>query len=303
MTDLKNRSFSGGRFSLDVGGYNVGFLKSFSGLNMGAEVFENDTGPDNVVKKHITIVKPTPGKAKIGIGMGKGMYEWIKQSFDKSAAYRDGAFTSANFNYEAQSTVTFKNALITSVTVPKMAGESKDGAYFDVEFDAETVEWAKAGGESIQAKFGVKQKAWTCTNFKLEIDGLKCERVASIESFTWKCNVVRDQIGATRLSTIHPTKVITPEIKFSVSYGDHQAWAEKAKAWFVDGKCEEADEYKGRIVFLNHNGDELGWINLMNLGFSKFEDGESVANAEGIKRFNVTMYCEKMAFELKYTDA
>jgi hypothetical protein len=232
------------------------------------------------------------------------MYEWIKLSFDKGSEYRDGAFTSADFDYKAQSQITFKRALITAVTVPKLDGGSKEGAYFDIEFDAESVEWAKAGGESIQAKFGAKQKAWLCCNFRLEIDGLPCDKVATIESFTWKCNVTRDQVGKTKLSTIHPTKVITPEIKFSISYADHQAWADAAKAWFVDGKCEEDNELSGRIVFLGPDmSKELGSIDLMHLGFSKFEDGESAANAESIKRFNVTMYCEQMAFKLDYTDA
>ena len=67
-----------GRFALDVDGYNVGFLKKFSGLAMEADIVANDLGPDNVQKKHVANIKWTPGKATVGIGMGKGMYDWIK---------------------------------------------------------------------------------------------------------------------------------------------------------------------------------------------------------------------------------
>ena len=53
----------------------------------------------------------------------------------------------------------FFGAIITSVTVPKLDGSSKDAAYFDVEFEPERVRWKKAGGEDIRSKIGPKQKA------------------------------------------------------------------------------------------------------------------------------------------------
>jgi len=304
MAAGKGRSFTGGRFALDVAGHNVGFLKKFSGLNLAGEVAENDTGPDNRVFKHITTIKPTEAKCTMGIGMGKGMYDWIKLSFDKSFEPRSGSFTSADFDYRAQSTCTFHDALITSVTIPKMDGSSKEAAYFDIGFDAERVEWARAGGENIKAKFGVKQKTWLCCNFRLEIDDMPCERVATVESFTWKCSVVRDQIGTTKWSTIHPAKVTTPEIKFAISYDDHDKWAAWAKLWFVDGKCADEDEKSGRLVFLGPDmNKELGHIEFDHLGFKSFEDAESAANAESIKRFNITLYCEQMKFVLNDIDA
>jgi hypothetical protein len=304
MAAGEGRSFTGGRFALDVGGHNVGFIKKFSGLNLEGTVAENDTGPDNRVYKHITTIKPTEASVDMGIGMGKGMYEWIKESFDKQFKPRSGSFTNADFDYKARSAVTFHDALITSVTVPKMDGGSKDAAYFTIKFDAERVEYAKAGGESIKSTFGVKQKTWLCCNFKLEIDGLETGRVASVESFTWKCSVVRDQIGSNRWSTLHPAKVSTPEIKFSVSYDDHGKWAPEVEKFIVGGEAENQHERGGRLIFLSPDMKrELGSITFENLGFTKFESAESVANGESIMRFNVSMYCEKMGFELKEVDA
>jgi hypothetical protein len=149
-----NRTYTGGRFALDIDGFNVGFLKKFSGLAMEADIVSNDLGPDNVQKKHVSNVKWTPGKATVGIGMGKGLYDWIKAAFDKGYITKNGTFTSADFNYKAQSALTFYDALITEVTVPKLDGSSKDAAYFDVGFECERVRWAKGGGEDIRAKIG-----------------------------------------------------------------------------------------------------------------------------------------------------
>src|SRR5690349_5812184 len=124
------RAYTSGRFMLDVDGFNVGFLKKFSGLAMEADIVTNDLGPDNRQKKHVSNVKWTPAKATVGIGMGKGMYDWIKAAFDKGYVRKNGRFVAADFNYKAQSELSFEEALITEVTIPKLDGSSKDGAYF-----------------------------------------------------------------------------------------------------------------------------------------------------------------------------
>ncbi len=298
------RSHTAGRFSLDVDGYNVGFLKKFSGMAMEADIVANDLGPDNVQKKHVSNIKWTPGKATVGIGMGKGMYDWIQAAFDKGYLTKNGAFTSADFNYKAMSRLDFMNALITSVTVPKLDGASKDAAYFDVEFEAEQVRWSKGGGEDIRGKIGPKQKAWLCSNFRVEIGGLPCSRVATVDSFTWKCSVSADQIGIFREPTKHPAKVTVPEIKLTISSADHDAWAQAAKKWFIDGHHLESDEMHGRIVFLDPNmSDELGEVELQNVGFKKFSDEDNEANSEKIKRFAVELYVEKMKFKLNSFDS
>jgi hypothetical protein len=297
------RSHTAGRFSLEIDGYNAGFLKKFSGMAMEADIVSNDLGPDNVQKKHVSNIKWTPGKATVGIGMGKGMYDWIQAAFDKGYMTKNGAFTSADFNYKAMSRLDFMNALITGVTVPKLDGSSKDAAYFDVEFEAEQVRWTKGGGEDIRGKIGPKQKAWLCSNFRVEIGSLPCSRVATVDTFTWKCSVAPDQIGIFREPTKHPAKVTVPEIKLSISSADHDPWAQAAKKWFVDGHHLEGDEMTGRIVFLDPNmTDEIGEIELQNVGFKKFSDEDSEANSEKIKRFNVELYVEKMRFKINSYD-
>ena len=300
----EQRSHTAGRFSLDVDGYNVGFLKKFSGMAMEADIVANDLGPDNVQKKHVANIKWTPGKATVGIGMGKGMYDWIQAAFDRNYITKDGAFTSADFNYKAMSRLEFQRALVTSVTIPKLDGSSKDAAYFDVEFEAEQVRWSKGGGEDIRGKIGPKQKAWLCSNFRVEIGSLPCSRVATVDSFTWKCSVSADQVGIFREPTKHPAKVTVPEIKLTISHADHDAWAQAAKKWFVDGHHLEGDEMTGRIVFLDPNmTDELGEVELQNVGFKKFSDEDSEANSEKIKRFSVELYVEQMKFKINQYDA
>ena len=303
---MTQRTYTAGRFALDVDGFNVGYLKKFSGLAMEADIATNDLGPDNIQKKHVSNIKWTPGKATVGIGMGKGMYDWIKAAFHKGYVTKNGTFTSADFNYKAQSSLTFQNALITGITSPKLDGSSKDAAYFDIEFEAEMVRWAKGGGEDIRGKIGPKQKQWLCSNFAFELDGLPCDRVATVDSFTWKCAVATDMLGIHRENTKHPCKVTVPDLKISISYADHQAWADAARKWFIDGHCREEDERNGRILFLGpqmDRGKPIGEVVLQNVGFKKFSDEDAEANSEKIKRFNVELYVEHMEFKLNDYDA
>ena len=59
----------------------------------------------------------------------------------------------------------------------------------------------------------------------------------------------------------------------------------------------------GRIVFLDPNmKDELGEIELQNVGFKKFSTDDYEANSEKIARFNVELYVEKMKFKINYAD-
>jgi hypothetical protein len=298
------RSYTGGRFQLEVGSYNVGYLKKFSGLSMEADIATNDLGPDNVQKKHVANIKWTPGKATVGMGMGYGMYQWIKAAFDKGYQTQSGSFINGDFNYKAMSRVDFTGGLVTSVTVPKLDGSSKDSAYFDVEWEAEQVRWLKGDGKELQAQIGAKQKRWLCSNFKVEIADLPCARVASVDSFTWKCAVASDQIGIFREPTKHPAKVTVPDIKLSISMADYDKWADRAKAWFVDGNHSENNEMTGSITFLAPDMKaELGRIDLMNVGFKKFSEDDREANSEKISRFSVELYVEKMAFNIKEYDA
>ena len=166
------RTYTGGRFVLEIENSRVAFLKKFDGLSMEADIVSNDLGPDNVQKKHVANIKWTAGKATVGIGMGKGMYDWIQAAFDKGYLTKNGAFTSADFNYKAMSRLDFQNALITSVTIPKLDGGSKDAIYLDVEFDVEQCRWAPGDGKKIEGTYAPKQKAWLASNFKFEMTGL-----------------------------------------------------------------------------------------------------------------------------------
>ena len=291
---------------MEIDNWNVGYVKKVSGFSMNADVAEQNLGPEITIKKNVTKVSWSTGKVSCGIGMGLGMYEWIRSAFDKNYAMKAGIVKAGDFNYKCMSQLEFTDALVTGVTIPTLDGSSKEPAYFDVEFQPTDVKWSKGDNSDIRSKVGSKQKQWLCSNFAIEIGHLPCQKVSKVDSFTWKCSVIPDDIGMHRISTQHPAKVTVPDLNLSISNIDKGPWQDAAKKWFLDGHHTEGDEMNGRIMFLGPTCDvnkPIGEIELMNVGFKKFSNQDLEANSEKIDRFDVTLYVEQMKFKIHEYDA
>ena len=287
------RAYTAGHFALDLMGASAGYIKKFDGLDMEAGVVTDDLGAANVPKKHVANIRWTPAKARIGIGMANETRAIVQRAFAAEQKPFNGALHLADANNVIQSSLTFTGAIMTSVTIPKLDAASREPGYFDLEWEAEQVRWVK--GNSAALPTATAQKAWLCSNFRFEMGGLPCNRVASIDSFTWRCAIVRDPTGAQR-----PATMTVPNIKVEISMADFDKWLEAANKWFIEGVHEERNEMSGAIVFLATDlQSELGRVTLKNCGFAKFMHGPFDASATQIARFSCEFYVEKMEFAIK----
>lgn len=301
---MADRSYTNGNFTLDVGGYNVGYLRKFSGCGAKADVVENKLGPDNVVKKHVAKFSWEEGKFEVGMGMGMGCYSWIKAAFQKKFITQQATFTAADFNHKATSEMQLSDCLITEVGIAKFDAAGKDAHYFTVGFKPERVRHAKAGGQDIRAKMGPAQKAFLCCNFRLELGDLPCDRVTSIDAMTLKCSVVADEVGIFREPTLHPAAVAIPDMKVTWSYADFDTLNKAAHKWFVEGQHLEGNEMSGRIVLYDPNmKDEIGEIALHNVGWKSWKGDDNEGGSDKIKRCTGEFYVEGMELKINRYDS
>jgi hypothetical protein len=262
-----HNSHAGSHYALDVDGAPVESLKAISGFDMLADIALDVPASGAAPKKHVSNIQWTPGKATIGIGMGKGMYEWMKDSFDKGRVAARGTLGTGDFNYKERSRITFEDALLTSITMPRLDGSSKDSGAFEIEFLPGRVRVAKGDGADIRQSSGTRQQPWVCSNFRFELGALPCARVASIESFTWSCAPT----VATVFEPAPGPALNVPDLRLSISAADYDDWAEAAQRWFIDGRHLEGDEMHGRITLLTPDlQTPLGSIELINAGFRRF---------------------------------
>jgi len=290
-----HNSHAGGHYALDIDGEPVESLKAVSGLDMLGDVVLETPGPGTMPKKHIANFKWTAGKATIGMGMGKGMYEWMKNAFDQGESTANGSLATGDFNFKKRSVLTFTDALLTSVTVPKLDGSSKDAGVFEIEFEPEQVRVAKGDGSDIRNGMGGKQHPWLCSNFRFELGSLPCARVASIESFTWLCTPT----AATGFPTDTGPAITVPDLRLSISAADYDAWAQAAQRWFIDGSHRDGDEMNGLITLLTPDlQTPLGAITLANVGFKRFSQLPPSSGGDALYRFTVDLYVERMGLRL-----
>ncbi len=269
------RTYTAGRFALDLDGVDCGWMVGLDGGQRDLAVALDPVGPDSIQRKHIGGVKYEDFTMQVGSAMGKPMYDWIKASFDKGSAVRkNGAVIAADFNYKEKSRHTMSQAFITEVTIPALDGASKDPAYLAVGVSAAKVATAPPSGVPVQ---GPKAKSWLPSNFVFELDGLDTSRVASIDSFTWKCTVAPDGSQVLDVSDIGVT---FPKSSLS-------SWQE----WYRSLASGADDERDGALTIVGASGLAIT-IGLGNLGLYRLLPTVN-------KRFKAEMYCEQMKWDIK----
>ena len=150
-------SHGGGHHALAIQGSRVDSLEAVSGLDILGEVVLQAPGPGGMRRKSIACIKWSPGKATVGIGMGKGLYEWMKRSFDDGASVTDGTLAIGDANFKKRSVLAFSDALLTSVTVPRLDGSSTDAGASEIEFEPDYLRVDKGDGSDIRGGAGPKQ--------------------------------------------------------------------------------------------------------------------------------------------------
>jgi hypothetical protein len=176
-----------------------------------------------------------------------------------------------------------------------------------VKIDPERLVYEKRNGEKLKGEIGAKTKKWLCSNWRFQLEGPvrdSCDRVAKVDSFTWKQSVIKDEVGAFRIPTKHPAKVEVPNLKVTVSMSSIEAWRQWHQSFVIDGKCSEADEVSGSITFLGPDlKEELATINLDNVGIISLQQSKQEANKEEVARFEVELYVERMRFDYMVYDS
>jgi len=287
------RAYGAGHYGVEMDGLVSDVFWSDGGPPTGVVLGDGQTGPEQIQKKHVAAVKYNDFSVQMGMGAGKGVYEWIKASLDKGGedARKSGSIIYLDRESTEASRSTFPEALITEVGFPALDADSKDDAYLSVHFGSAATQKTVAGKYPIGTR---KQKSWLCSNFRLRIDGLDTSRVASIDSFTWKCSVAVDE--ARRRPVRVPGKLEIPNLVFSVPETDAapvQEWLRQLVAAGADG---DKYERNADVVFLApDNRTVFATVSFGGVGVFKVSPEKVEAGSEAIRRVKCELYCESMS--------
>jgi len=296
---IVQNNHAGAHYALDIDGLPVESLRTISGLDLQADIATEALGPGLAPAKHVAGIAWTTGRASIGLGMGSAMYAWMKNAFANGVSRASGTLAAADVNFRQRSLLSFEDALLTAITVPRLDGASKEPGAFDIEFAPARVRLAKGDGSDIRQVPGGRQQPWVCSNFRFALGTLPCARVASIESFTWRCVAMPDAMGVVSPPAEHPVAAAVPDLRVSISLADYDAWSRAARAWFIDGRHLEGDEMDGVITLLAPDlQTPLGEIVLGRVGFKRFSPLPAPDGSDPLYRFTVDLYVERMSLRL-----
>ncbi len=272
------RSYTAGRFALEIDGVNTGLVAGVDGGRLeGDVVLDTPVGGDLFQRKHIGGVKYEDFTVQVGSGMSKPMYDWIKASFDKGYVRKGGAILAADFNYKEKSRSTASTMSISALTVPALDGASKEHGYLAVDISCPQVTTGKPTGQDIRGQLGSKQKAWMCSNFVFEVAGADTSRVATVDSFTWKCSIAAD--GSVLMDV--------SDIVVTFPRADVSSWQQ----WYRSMMSGADDERDGALTLKGASGGAVVTFSFENLGLYRLLPTVN-------KRVQAEMYCERASWDL-----
>ena len=289
------RSYSAGRFALSIEGLQAGFIKKFSGAQYKGEVATHKLGTSFYAKKHLATISAEAATFEIAAGMGKPMWEWIKASMDRGFIQKNMELLACNFNHEVESVRALNDCYIEEISLPALDGSSKDAAYLTVKVVPTTIRFEKGTGAQIQGEENLKSKDFLCSNFKISVGDLPCDRIAKCGAIKWNQKIVKDEVGAFREPMREPAALEVGDIELDISPADIEAWQAWHKSFVIDGICSDGDELSGSITLLGPDmKTELLTIDLLHLGITELAAADVEASKEEIARFKVKMYCEEI---------
>ena len=272
---------------------------------MEADIVANDLGPDNIQKKHVANIKWTPGKATVGIGMGKGMYDWIKRRSTRATQPKSGSLHVGRLQLQgavaprlpgrahherdrARSSTVRARTRRTSTSSSRRSRSAGRG-------------WRRGHPRQGRPEAeGVAVLELPRRDRRSAVHPRRVGRLVHVE--------VRGRVGPIgifREPTKHPAKVTVPDLKLvDLAWPTTSRGRTRRRSGSSTASTSRRRRDDGRIVFLDPNmKDEIGEITLMNVGFKKFSKDDFEANSEKIARFSFELYVEKMEFKIKDRDA
>ena len=294
-------AYTSGHFLFHLDGEkDTSWLKSVDGGSVKAAVLEENVGPDLIQLKHLSTVEIDPLSIEVGLSASSPLFRWIDESWKRKFSRRSGSLVHANFNLEAVLEQQFQDALISEVSFPTLDGSDKSPAYVTIKLLPERITINTGGGQKISGVDGQKQKLWTPSSFKLDINGVNCDHVSKIESFTVKQKIKPLYTGSNRYPELEPTGVEFPKLTVSIAAahaGDFIKWHQDA---VVNGDKDPKHQKPGAIEFLDPTTAKMIFkIELKNIGISQLSSEKSEANAESIKRCKIELFVEGMELDLR----
>lgn len=299
MTLPTTKSYTAGHFSLQIDGHKTTtFLKNVSGGWAKATLIDEPVGAQSDRVKHLGPIEIDPMAVEFGLAGATPILEWIKGSWDRRWARRNGQITHADFNLKQTFEHWFYDALMLEASFPALDATSKDTGYLKAKWLPERTRTVATDGAKteIGSNFFNKQKFWAPSAFRFRIDQFDgMEYTSKIEAMTIKQGVKKMFTGKDRFPQIEPTNLQFPNVVGYISL----AHASRLLKWHDDyvfsGKKDPKQQLSGSIEYLSPDRKStIFQINLFDAGLMSAHIEDAQANQDAIKRVKFEIFVGRM---------
>jgi hypothetical protein len=265
-----------GSFFLELEGQSVPVKSIEGGAPVGVVVTAAPAAGGHFREKHLSGVRFEPIAIAASSRRARPLFDWITTAWQGTRAQKNGAVISVDVNRRPRARREFVNAVLVETTVPMLDGAAKHPADFTVLLAPERTR--EVTPSTTPASFSTRGDApFLSANFRLDIVGLDCTKVAKIESFTVKHN------PATGIAEF-------PNLRIELSAVSAGTWRTWFESFVIDGHAGAADEKSGSLSFLSANlTTVLATISFFNLGIFRLENAPADPS-----RVVAELYCERM---------
>jgi hypothetical protein len=272
------RSATTGSFFLELEGQSVRVKSIEGGAPVGVVLTAAPAAGAHFREKHLSGVRFEPIAIAASSRRARPLFDWITTAWQGTLAQKNGAVIRVDVNGRPQAKREFVKAILVETTVPMLDGASKNPADFTVRLAPERTRDVTPPATLPPSTPG-KDAPFLSANFRLDIVGLDCTRVAKIDSFTVKHNSP-PATGAPEF----------PNLRIELSAVSAGTWRTWFQSFVIDGHSSATDEKSGSLSFLNANlTTVLATINFFNLGIFRLENAPADPS-----RVVAELYCERM---------
>lgn len=295
------RSWTAGKYLLELDGAPAGWLISADGGNPVSEVAGGLPGVDSLAAKHIGGVKYEDITLTCGAGMSKAFYQWIQHSFDGKALRKSGSIIVVDYQLQVTRTVTFHDALITELGLPALDAASKDAAKMTIKFKPETIsQTVNTTPVPLPANLKLDthvQKQWLPANFRLRIDGLDeaSTRVNKIEAITIKQKVADQPAGTSRGYEREPAHLEIPNLVISLPESGSKPFSDWFAQSVIQGDAKDSPWKDATLDYLASDLQQVLFrVNFHDLTITRLTPDRGETE---LRRVKAELYCESLSFQ------
>jgi hypothetical protein len=271
-------SATAGSFFLELEGQSVPVKSIEGGAPVGVVLTAAPAAGAHFREKHLSGVRFEPIAIAASSRRARPLFDWITTAWQGTLVQKNGAVIGVDVNRKPRAKREFVNAVLVETTVPMLDGASKHPAEFTVRLAPERTRDVTPPTTLPPASFSTRgDPPFLSANFRLDIVGLDCTKVAKIDSFTVKQNPAA---GVAEF----------PNLRIELSAAAAGTWRTWFESFVIDGHSSATDEKSGSLSFLNANlTTVLATISFFNLGIFRLENAPADPG-----RVVAELYCQRM---------